>query len=119
MSITNKQLKDKQDFMIRKLICIEDKVDELIAVTNSDFPTDPMASAVGIDAFWAFEGVSANPLVLPNEPTFIYTFHRNGIEQNESQYDISGTSLTVYPALGSTNGGNPEILELRYKYLPE
>jgi len=119
MSVNNRQLKEKLDHITRRLICIEDKVDEVIAGGGGAFPTDPMASAVGIDAFWAFEGVSANPLILPNEPTFIYTFHRNGIEQDESQYDISGTTLNVYPALGSTNGGNPEILELRYKYIPE
>lgn len=118
MSVTNKNLKNKQDFIIRKLDCMDDKLDQIIAGGGGAFPSDPMASAVGVDAFWAFEGVTANPLTLPNEPTFIYTFHRNGIEQDESQYDITGTSLNVYPALGSTNGGNPEILELRYKYIP-
>lgn len=112
------KLKMKINFLIDRIRSLECKIDAIdCSGTATNWPEDPMASANGIDALWTFEGISSNPLTLPNEPTYIYTFHRNGIEQNESQYDITGTSLSVFPALGSINGGNPEILELRYKYI--
>lgn len=76
---------------------------------------DPQSSARGIDAEWTYVGLGGT-FTLPHEPLFIYSLFRNGVELESGQYSQVGTTLNVFPALGTMTGGEPESLTIKYKY---
>lgn len=101
---------------------MDEKLDQILLNSGGgaglDFISDdPMSSARGIDAEWNMMANGGASFTLPHEPNYIYSFFRNGIEQESSQYSIVGTTLTVFPSLGSLTGGENESLTLKYKYL--